>query len=363
MNISGIRKDPPGRSGRIDNIRVLVTGNKGYIGTVMVPMLITAGHEVEGLDSELYQRSVYGRMNRDMVNTRIKDIRDVKYQDVEGFDAVIHLAALSNDPLGDLDPELTMKINHIATVNLAKLAREAGAGKFIFSSSCSNYGAAGDGWVDENSTLNPVTPYGISKVKAEKDLMKLATGDFCVVLPRSATAYGFSPKVRFDLVVNNLTAWAYTTKKVHLKSDGTAWRPLVHIADISKSFTAFLGMKNEAINCKPVNIGSTEENYRIMEVAKMIHGRIEGTKLEFGEGAGKDLRNYRVNCDRLRKDLGVTTEWTVERGIEEIYEVIKKLGLTLEEFEGPRYKRVDHIRMRMDRGELENDLRTKLDQN
>ncbi|MBC7172328.1 MAG: SDR family oxidoreductase, partial [Polyangiaceae bacterium] len=221
-------------------MRVLLTGHKGYIGTVLAPMLEAAGHEVHGLDSDIFERCTFGAPPREIPWTR-KDIRDVELRDVEGFDAVIHLAGLSNDPLGDLDPALTYEINHHATVRLAELARRAGVHRFLFSSSCSNYGASdGESILDEESELRPVTPYGKAKALAEQDLAALADSRFCPVYLRNATAYGVSPRLRFDLVLNNLVAWAHTTGAVHLKSDGSAWRPLVHIEDISRAFLALL---------------------------------------------------------------------------------------------------------------------------
>ncbi|MRR36346.1 SDR family oxidoreductase, partial [bacterium] len=228
-------------------MRVLVTGHYGYIGTVLVPMLLEKGHEVVGLDSDLFAQSTFGEGIVDVPWIR-KDIRDAEAGDLRGIDAVMHLAALSNDPLGDLNPDLTYEINHRASVRLAALAKQAGIGRFIFSSSCSNYGAGGEDLLTEQSPFNPVTPYGISKVRVEKDVAGMADDAFSPVFLRNATAFGVSPRLRFDLVLNNLVAWAFATGRVFIKSDGTPWRPIVHIADIARAFIAVLEAPREAVH-------------------------------------------------------------------------------------------------------------------
>jgi len=344
-------------------MRVLITGHKGYVGAVMVPVLIAAGHEVVGLDSDLYEHSTFGDpANLPNVPTLKKDVRDVEASDLEGldFDAVIHLAGLSNDPLGDLNPELTYEINHLATVRLAQVAKQAGVTRFIFSSSCSNYGAAGDNWVTETSAFNPVTPYGISKVRAEQDLARLADDNFSPTFPRSATAYGVSPRLRFDLVLNNLVAWAYTTGLVHLKSDGTAWRPIVHIEDMARAFIAILHAPRERIHNQAFNVGRTRENYRIRELAQIVAETVPGSRIEFAEGATADQRCYRVNCDKLAQTLPeFKPQWDARRGAQELYAAYRNVGLTLEEFEGPRYKRVAHIKQLLSAQRLDETLRWK----
>lgn len=218
-------------------MRVLVTGSNGYIGTVLTPMLLNAGHDVVGLDTNLFERSSFLGEIPD-IPCIVKDVRDIEEGDVDGFDAIIHLAGLSNDPLGDYRPELTDSINHLASVRVATAAKAAGVGRFIFASSCSNYGAAGDDFLDESSEFRPVTPYGKSKVNVERDVSKFADESFSPVFLRASTAYGLSPRIRFDLVINNLTAWAFTTKQVYLKSDGSPWRPVVHVEDISRAYLA-----------------------------------------------------------------------------------------------------------------------------
>ncbi len=340
-------------------MRVLVTGHKGYVGTVMVPMLIAAGHDVVGLDSDLYERCTFGDGDgmQDIPALK-KDIRDVEASDLDGFEAVIHLAGLSNDPLGDLNPELTYEINHAASVRLARLAKEVGVTRFIFSSSCSNYGAAGENWVNEESAFNPVTPYGISKVRVEQDVARLADGDFSPTFPRSATAYGVSPRLRFDLVLNNLVAWAFTTGQVYLKSDGMAWRPIVHVEDMSRAFVAILHAPRELVHNQAFNVGRTEENYRIRELAEIVAETVPGSRIEYAEGAGADKRCYRVESDKLARTLPeFKPQWDARRGAEELYAAFQKVGLSVEEFEGPRYKRVAHVKQLLDTGRLDETLR------
>ena len=324
-------------------MKVLVTGHKGYIGSVLVPLLEREGFKVKGMDSDLFRECSYGEQLKEIEEIR-KDVRDAEEQDFEGVDAVLHLAGLSNDPLGDLNPKLTHEINYKATERLARLAKKAGVKRFIFSSSCSNYGASGDDMLSEESPFNPVTPYGESKVLAEKALLKLADKNFCVTFLRNATAYGYSPKLRFDLVVNNLAAWAYTTGKVYLKSDGNSWRPLVHVEDISRAFIAALKAPTEKVNKEAFNVGRNEDNYKIREVAKIIEATIPGSKAEFAGSASPDKRNYRVDCTKIKEKLGFKAEWDVKRGAQQLYESYKKYGLSLEEFEGEKYRRISHVK-------------------
>ncbi len=340
-------------------MRVLVTGHLGYIGTVLVPILLEAGHDVVGLDSDLYRRCTFGDPSRIADIPRLSlDVRDARAADLRGFDAVLHLAALSNDPLGDLDPNLTFEINHLGSVNLARQAKEAGVGRFLFSSSCSNYGAGGgDRILDESADLNPVTPYGVSKVRTEQDVSALADDSFSPTFLRNATAYGLSPRLRFDIVVNNLVAWALTTGSIMLKSDGSPWRPLVHIEDISRAFLLILESERELVHNQTFNVCATEENYQIRDVATIVGEIVPDCRVEFADGATADTRNYRVSGDRIRERLGFRTTWTVRRGAEQLYNALKDSGLTLEEFEGPRYQRIGHIRARLADGTLTPDLR------
>src|SRR5947209_6640891 len=239
-------------------MKILLTGSRGYIGTVMAPFLVNAGHEVVGIDTDLYRRCTFGDW-RESIPTLEKDVRELRAADLAGFDAVIHLAALSNDPLGDLNPNLTYDINHKASVRLAAMAKEAGVPRFAFASSCPNYGAAGDAPVNEESELNPVTAYGESKVRVERDVLPLADDSFTPTFLRCATAYGASPRLRFDIVLNNLVACAFTSGKVFLKSDGTPWRPIVHIEDISRAFLTVLQSPAELVRGEAFNVGRNDQ--------------------------------------------------------------------------------------------------------
>ena len=324
-------------------MKVLVTGHKGYIGTVLVPKLVALGYDVKGLDSDLFANCTFGTEVQEIPWIK-KDIRDVTSEDVKGVDAIIHLAGLSNDPLGDLDPNLTYAINYQASVKLAKLAKEAGVSRFIFSSSCSNYGAGGEDLLTEKSAFNPVTPYGRSKVMVEQDVSPMAGPTFSPVFLRNATVYGVSTRLRFDLVLNNLVAWAFTSGRVFIKSDGSPWRPIVHVEDVAQAFIAVLH--------------APREYYRVRELADMVKATVPGCHIEYAKDAGPDKRCYRVDCQKI---LGMVPEfapqWTAAKGAKQLYDAYKETGLRLEEFEGIRYKRIDHIKDLIESGRLDRTLR------
>jgi nucleoside-diphosphate-sugar epimerase len=343
-------------------MRVLVTGNNGYIGTVMVPVLQAQGFEVAGLDSDLFEGCVFGDSSVSGSISNIayvrKDVRDVQLSDLRGFDAVAHLCALSNDPLGNLNPKITYEINHKGSVRLAKLAKEAGVQRFILSSSCSVYGASTADIVDEESDVKPLTPYAISKVLAERDISKLADSEFCPVFLRSSTAYGLSPMLRFDLVVNNFVAWSFTKGLVLLKSDGSAWRPFVHIEDISRAFAAALKAPQDLVRNQIINVGKNEENYRIREVAEIVKQTVPNSQIKYVEGAERDERSYKVKFDKIAHILPeFKPKWNVPLGAKQLFEAYKKVGLLVEEFEGPRYRRITHLENSLRLGRVNDSLR------
>ena len=323
-------------------------------------MMIEAGYEVLGMDSDLYAHCTYGDAPFEVPEIR-KDIRDIGRGDFEGVEAVVHLAGLSNDALGDLDPELTIEINTRAAVLLAESAKKAGVNRFVFSSSCSIYGASGDDLIDENAPEKPVTPYGQSKILVEQQLNRLADDGFSPVHLRNATAYGFSPRIRFDLVLNNLVAWAYTTGRVHIKSDGTPWRPIVHVADIAQAMILCLRAPREAIHCKVFNIGDTKENYRVRDIADIVKDVVPNTVIEYAEDSGPDSRCYRVSFNKFKQTFpDYHPAWNARLGALELYERYQKFGLSLDEFEGSKYRRISHIKGLIQNGQLHGDLRWKV---
>jgi nucleoside-diphosphate-sugar epimerase len=337
-------------------MKVLVTGHRGYIGVEMVGVLRAAGHEVVGLDVGYYDECDFRAPPDEGQELRL-DLRDVTDAHLRGFDAVVHLAALSNDPLGDLSPGITYDINLHASVNLAKAAKKAGVARFLFSSSCSLYGAGGTGFLDEQAGFNPVTAYGESKVRVEQEVSALADDSFTPVYLRNATAYGVSRRLRGDIVVNNLVGHAVTTGKVLLQSDGTPWRPLVHIRDIIHAFEVSLVAPRAAIHNQAFNVGRTAENFQIRDVANMVAEVVPDCVVTFAPGASSDIRDYRVDFGKIEQLLpGYRPQWTLRRGIEELYDAYRD-GLTREEFAGPRYFRLKTVQGLRSRGLIDGNLR------
>jgi len=338
-------------------VKVLVSGHNGYIGSVMVPMLRAAGHEVVGIDTFFFENCTLGE-DAPAVPSLRKDVRDAEVGDLEGFDAVIHLAALSNDPLGNLNAECTYDINHRASVHLAKVAKEAGVPRYLYASSCSLYGVSDtNAMLREDAPFNPITAYGETKVLSERDIAKLADDRFSPTFLRNATAYGASPRLRGDVVVNNLVAVAYTTGEVLIQSDGTPWRPLVHIEDISSAFIAVLQAPREAIHNQAFNVGRSEENYQIRDLAEMVQKIVPGSRVTYAPGGGPDPRCYRVDCSKIAKALPeFKPQWTVARGMEQLYAAFKKYGLTREEFLGGKYFRIKQITKLQESGRLDSSM-------
>jgi nucleoside-diphosphate-sugar epimerase len=341
-------------------VKILLTGHHGYIGSVCGPLLADAGHEVVGLDTFFYRDCDLSSAPSPSPATLALDVRDVRPENLEGFDAVVHLAALSNDPIGDFSPELTREINYEATVSLARAAREAGVRRFVFSSSCSMYGASSDGAVDESAPLKPLSAYAESKVRAEAELGELARPDFAPVSMRNATAYGVSTRLRVDLVLNNLVGWAHTTGKVKIMSDGSPWRPLIHIEDISRAALAALEAPEDLIRGEAFNVGRDSENYQVRELGDIVQEVVSGSTVEYAGSGDPDPRSYRVDFGKLARafpDLELT--WTARAGAEELAAAYHAAGLTLEEFEGDRFTRLKRLRLLLDQGALDPTLRWK----
>jgi nucleoside-diphosphate-sugar epimerase len=339
-------------------VKILLTGHHGYIGSVCGPLLAEAGHDVVGLDTLFYRDCDLASAPRTSTAELLVDVRDVRPDQLEGFDAVVHLAALSNDPIGDFSPELTREINYEATVSLARAAREAGVRRFVFSSSCSMYGASSEHAVDESAPLKPLSAYAESKVRSEEALAELAEPGFATVSLRNATAYGVSPRLRVDLVLNNLVGWAHTTGKVKIMSDGTPWRPLIHVEDISRAALAALEAPEDTIRGEAFNVGRDSENYQVRQLGDIVQEVVPGSRVEYAGTGDPDPRSYRVSFAKLERAFPeLRLSWTAQTGAEELASAYRASDLTLEQFEGDRFTRLKRLRLLLDRGELDPSLR------
>ena len=343
-------------------MKVLVTGHNGYIGSVMVPVLQAAGHSVVGLDTFYFEDCLLGGETKEVSAIR-KDLRDVEITDLRGFEAVVHLAALCNDPIGDLNSEWTHDINYEASVRLARMAREAGVRRFLYASSCSMYGASGGADVlAEDAPLRPLTAYALSKVRTEDGIAPLADSDFSPVFMRNATAYGFSPHLRADVVLNNLVCWAHTTGKIRIMSDGTPWRPIVHVQDISRAFATALTAPRSAIHNQAFNVGADAENYQVSELAEIVRGTVPGCTVEYAESGGPDPRSYRVSFQKLSRTFPeFKPHWNASFGAKELYSVLQECGISLQDFQGRRYIRLTQLKHLIEAGDLDGTLRWRRD--
>jgi nucleoside-diphosphate-sugar epimerase len=344
----------------LNGMRILVTGHLGYIGTVLVPMLQAEGYEVTGLDTDLYRGCTFGSGLAQVPNIA-KDIRDVQLDDLKDFNAICHLAALSNDSLGNLNPELTDQINYKASVRLAELAKTAGTRRFLFASSCSCYGSTQNEQVTEEDTPDPLTPYAKSKVSAERDLSSLADDNFSPIILRNATAYGPSPRLRLDLVLNDFVACAFTLKKIVLKSDGSSWRPILHVEDIARAFRVILAAPRDIVHNETFNVGSTEYNFQIKDIAGIVRNIMPNYDIEFADRVSTDRRNYRINCDKMTKLLpSFKPQCSPHFGVRQLFEAYSKVGMSAKDFKGPKYRRIDCIRNLLQQNALDKELRFKV---
>ncbi len=335
-------------------MKVFVTGNLGYVGNVLSRKLINQKFDVIGCDVGFYPQGFLGLENSGYKQIK-KDIRNLSIEDFKGVTAICHLAALSNDPLGEINLKLTEEINYKATIRLVKLAKEANVEKFIFSSSCSSYGM-NEKTVNEESKLAPLTAYAKSKVNSERDISKICDNNFCTTNLRSATAYGLSNSIRLDLVVNNLTCSAFTTKQVKLLSDGTAWRPLVHVEDMSNAFISVLNAKNSEVNGQAFNVGTNDDNYTIREIAQKVEQIIPNSNITYAKDANKDSRSYKVDFSKIKQQLGFETKWSLEKAIKEIYDLLKSKKFSEEDFKDKKYFRVAYIKWLIENNKIDNNL-------
>ncbi|HYW33919.1 MAG TPA: SDR family oxidoreductase [Balneolaceae bacterium] len=340
-------------------MNILVTGTDGYIGSILAPYLIQQGHKVTGLDTGFYRSGwLYNDQEKTYPSYINKDLRNIQPEDLEGFDAVVHLAELSNDPVGQLNPEITYKINHKGSVRIAELCKQVGVEKFVYTSSCSAYGIGGDRNIKtEESELQPQTAYAECKVRVERDVSKLADDSFSPTFLRNATAYGASPRMRFDIVLNNLSGLAWTTGEIKMISDGTPWRPLVHVKDISKSISCVLKAPREVVHNEIFNVGDSDENYQVKEIAQVVKEAFPGCEISFGNNVDEDNRSYRVSFDKINDQLpGFSCDYTLDEGARELHNIFSKIKLSPEIFQARSYTRLKQLKYLLETDQLNEDL-------
>jgi nucleoside-diphosphate-sugar epimerase len=337
-------------------MRVLLTGSDGYLGSLAAPVLVQAGHEVVGLDTGFYRAGWLYDPRTDRIPVTTRDLREITEADLEGFDAIVHMAELSNDPLGQLNPQLTHEINHRSTVRMATLARDLGVDRFVYMSSCSVYGVADGGDIDETGLTNPQTAYAECKLLVEADLNQLADDGFHPTYLRNATAYGASPRMRMDIVLNNLSGHAHVNKEIRMISDGTPWRPLVHGLDIATAVRCVLDAPVDIIHNETFNVGSTEQNYRVREIAQIVAEAFPGCALSFGDSGG-DTRSYRVDFTKINTKLpGFACEWNAERGARQLARLFEAVDLSADDFDGRRYVRLNQLQHLIETGQVDAEL-------
>jgi len=340
------------------NGKVLITGHQGYIGSVMAPIIKSAGYEVFGLDTNYYDDDCLFVPNTGGIPNINKDIRDITEKDLEGFDTIIHLAALSNDPLSNLRPELTYDINHKASVSLATLGKSAGVKRFIFSSSCSMHGSVDAGKVYETTPVKPLTPYGESKIMAETDISALADGNFSPTFLRNGTVYGVSPKLRIDIVLNNLVGWAVTTGKVVLYTDGSPWRPLIHVEDVCNAFLLVLQAPIETIHNQVFHVGFDDENYQIRELAEIVQSVVPNCELEFSSDHDGDQRTYIADFGKIHQTFPeFRPKWNARLGAEQLYQAYQRSEMSFSNFMGNKFMRLKQIDQLIQNNRVDDTLR------
>lgn len=340
-------------------MKILVTGTEGYIGALLAPMLMKKGHDVTGLDTGFYRDGwLYSAqsdtpMQPKMIN---RDLRNISAEDLEGFDVVVHLAELSNDPLGQNNPEITHKINHQGSVNIARLCKEVGIERFVYTSSCSVYGAGSGDFLDETSPVNPQTAYAECKVKVEKDVSEMADSSFSPVFLRNATAFGASPRMRFDIVLNDLSALAWTEKNIAMTSDGSPWRPLVHVQDICKAIVCAVEAPKEAIHNQIFNVGDNKDNYRVREIAEIVAATFPGCDITFGDSGG-DNRSYRVNFDKINSQLpGFACDWDAKKGAEQLLQVFTQIDMSKDVYQAKPFTRLKQLNYLIETSQIDGEF-------